>query len=147
MALDKGGKLPGQDRFLDPYFRLRRDFAGPVALFLSGFKDVAFGKFRERPPVVTIEQDGAKLLDQRIARIGARALVVERVDRNCVQLREEVRFRHTGFLDARRDFEFPLQAFDPPDQVLHPGFPIRSAEIKIAGYLRIRAFGLGPVIL
>jgi hypothetical protein len=40
------------------------------------------GKFDERPSIEAVEQDGPELADQRIARIGARALIVEGIDRN-----------------------------------------------------------------
>ena len=67
--------------------------------------------------VVDLQQNLLELGDQRIARIRAGALVVERLEGEFVELREEGRLVDAVLLDALRNFELGLQLLDRGDQL------------------------------
>ncbi len=58
----------------------------------------------KRPPVKAVEQDCAELANQRIARVGASALIVEGIHGNGIELSQEVGLVNLGFADARPGF-------------------------------------------
>src|SRR5690606_26122261 len=57
----------------------------------------------EGTTIVGVHQDGFELGDQRVARVGAGALVIECFQRQLVNLGQEVCFVHASFADGGRD--------------------------------------------
>ena len=111
-----------------------------------------FGIYSERLLLRLVELaqreiHGLDFAHQGIARVGAGALVVERLFRHGVQFGVKIFFRHAGILDGQGDFYRFFQLRDGFNQLFHL-FVVRfSRKPDFIGDLRVFVFGARIFVL
>src|SRR5574344_123615 len=107
------------------------------------------GAFYIRTAVVGVEQNLLQFADQRVARVGAGALVVEGFNRQGINLGQELLFRYACFTNGHRDVQFLLQAVQPGQQLLDlgRGAVTGSSQTQVVSYFGITTTSLRTVVL
>ena len=114
-----------------------------------GFFFLFHAAFNVITSVEGIQQNLFQLGDQRVTRVSAGALVIERIFRQFIHVRQEVCFLNASFTDRFRNTQFSFQRFQPCQQFLDlsSSTVARCAQTQVVGNFSITTASLRTVIL